>query len=147
MKRSLALLVPLAAAITLGVSACGAEKSVTGGDAVAKAAAATTHTHGSRIAMTMVMSSDALPKDIHMSASGVMDQVTRKGRIALDLSDFANIEGSGLKASQLHVTEILDGTTFYMRIPFLDGKLPGDKKWIKLDLAKTARRSGSTSGN
>jgi hypothetical protein len=149
MKRSLALLVlSVAAALAVVVSGCGATSSVTGGDALAKAAAATTSAHGSKVAMTITLSSNGLPQPIHMTASGVMDNISRQGRINVDMSDLLNAtgNGSGLKASQLQATEILNGTVIYMRLPLFDGKLPGNKRWVKLDIAKAGKALGINLG-
>ena len=142
MKRSLALLVLLAAAITVAITGCGAS-SVTN-DAVAKAAAATTSKHGSHVEMGMVMRSDALPNPIRMTASGEMNQVSKRANIDLDMSQLAG--AAGIKASQFKATEILNGTVFYMRFPFLDGKLPDNKKWIKVHLAKAGNVAGLNLG-
>jgi hypothetical protein len=142
MKRSLALLVPVVAATAVAVSGCGAT-SVTN-DAVAKAAAATTNTHGARVQMTIAMTSGALPDTLHMTASGVMDQVSKQAHMDLDMSELAG--ASGIDSSKLKVTEILNGPVFYMRIPLLDGKLPGDKKWIKVNLAKAGNVAGLNLG-
>ena len=145
MKRSLILVLTAAAAVATAVSGCGAS-SVTG-DAVAKAATATSSTHGARVAMTMTLSSGALPQPVHMTANGVMNEVARQGRINVDMSDLANATGgSRVKASQLQMTEILNGTVIYMRMPFLDGKLPGNKKWLKVDIAKTSKALGVNLG-
>lgn len=142
MKRSLILVLSAAAAVATAVSGCGAS-SVSSGDAVAKAAAATTSTRGARVAMTMTMSSSALPRPVHMTANGVMNEAARQARIDADLSDIANAaRGSGLNASQLRMTEILNGTVIYMHMPLLDGKLPGKKKWLKVDIAKTSKALG-----
>jgi hypothetical protein len=145
MKRTLGFLVPAAAAVAIAVSGCGSGGSVAG-DPVAKAAAATTSAHGSRLAMDMTMSTAALPQPIHMTANGVMDPVTKQGRIVVDMSDLAGVAGGSIKASQLKATEILDGTTFYMRLPLLDGKLPGHKKWMKVDIAKAGQALGLNLG-
>lgn len=146
MKRSLILVLTAAAAVATAVSGCGAS-SVAGSDAVAKAAAATTSTHGARVAMTMTMSSSALPRPVHMTANGVMNPVARKARIDADMSDLAAAAGgSGPKASQLRMTEILNGSVIYIHMPLLDGKLPGNKKWMKVDLAKTSKALGINFG-
>jgi hypothetical protein len=145
MKRTLAVLVPVAAAVIVAVSGCGAS-NVTG-DAVANAAV-TTSSHGSKIAMTMTMSSAALSQPLHMTASGVKAQGNREAEINVDMSDLASaLGGSGIKASQLQATEILQGTTFYMRMPLLDGKLPDHKKWIKIDIAKAGTQAGINLGS
>jgi hypothetical protein len=145
MKRRLILLAMIAAAVSAAVSGCGASSSITG-DQVAKAAAATTSKHGSKVSLVIAMSSDQLPQTIHMTGQGVLDPVSRKARLTLDMSELAGLSGSGLKASQLKATEILDGTAFYMRIPLLDGKLPGGKKWMKIDIAKAGKALGLNLG-
>jgi hypothetical protein len=142
MKRILALLTPLVAAIAIVASGCGAS-DVTN-DAVAKAAAATTSKHGAHVDMTLVMSSDALPNPIRMSASGEMDQVSKQANIHLDMSQLAG--AAGVKSSDFKVTELLNGTVIYMRFPFLDGKLPDGKKWMKIDLAKAGNAAGLNLG-
>ncbi|HEY7630122.1 MAG TPA: hypothetical protein VH817_05455 [Thermoleophilaceae bacterium] len=146
MKRFFFPLATIAAGVAVAVSGCGAS-SVTD-DAVAKAATATTSKHGSDIQMTITMSSAALPQTIRMTANGVMDPVARKARINLDMSQLASAGlGSSIKPSQLQATEILDGTVFYMRMPLFDGKLPGDKKWMKIDIAKTGKALGLNLGS
>lgn len=144
MKRSLILLLTIAAATAgAALSGCGATSGGGGGDALAKAAATTSTSGGARMTMTMTMSSAALPRQIHMTANGVMDQVRRQGRIQLDMSDIARAAGgSTFEPSQLQATEILNGTVIYMRLPLLDGKLPDNKRWLKLDLAKAGKALG-----
>lgn len=148
MKRSLILLALSAmAAVAVAVSGCGATSSVTAGDTLAKAAAATSNSGGARLAMTITMSSSALPQPIHMTANGVMNQAARQGRIDLDMSDLVNAAGgSGLDPSQFKGTEILDGTVVYMRLPVFDGKLPDNKRWLKIDLAKAGKALGINLG-
>jgi hypothetical protein len=148
MKRSLILpALGAVAAVAAAVSGCGATSSVTGSDALAKAAANTNGSGGARVAMTITLSSSALPRTIHMTADGVVNEAARQGRINLDLSDLVNASGgSGVDPSQLKGTEILDGTVVYMQLPLFDGRLPGNKKWVKIDIAKASKTIGINLG-
>src|SRR5437763_17124499 len=59
--------------------------------------------------------------------------------------DTSSIPGASqaLGGGNFNITELIDGTTFYMRFPpALASKLPGGKQWLKFDIAKLASAGG-----
>jgi hypothetical protein len=151
MKRGLALLVPLAAALTIGLSACGSGSTTTStlpGDPVSKAAAATMNAHGARVAIDMKMDIESVGQPFHMTGGGVVDASKRQAQLDLDMSDIANLPGGDQlgAASKLKMRELLDGFTLYMSAPFLTENLPGGKKWLKMDIQKVGQAAGCSLG-
>jgi hypothetical protein len=151
MKRGLALLVPLAAALTIGLSACGSGSTTTStlpGDPVSKAAAATMNAHGARVAIDMKMDIESVGQPFHMTGGGVVDASKRQAQLDLDMSDIGNLPGGDQlgAASKLKMRELLDGFTLYMSAPFLTENLPGGKKWLKMDIQKVGQAAGFSLG-
>ena len=128
MGRYLAL-VPMA----LALAACGGGGG--GGlslDPVASAATKTAKSGGEhmtfRVHMTLADTSFAV------IGSGDFDAAKRVGRTSLRFSGLPQLSGTG--------EEIIQGTIVYARFPFLAGKLPGGKQWVKIDLGKEGRTVG-----
>jgi hypothetical protein len=69
-----------------------------------------------------------------MTGNGDFDAAKHVGR--------ASLRFSGLPQIGRRAEEILDGTVVYVRFPFLEGRLPSGKRWLKLDLAKQGRAMG-----
>jgi hypothetical protein len=69
-----------------------------------------------------------------MIGSGDFDAAKHMGRTSLRFSGLPQLAGKG--------EEIIDGTVVYFRFPSLENRLPGGKRWLKIDLEKQARAVG-----
>lgn len=123
-----------AAAIGVGLGGCGPASQ--GGSSLASAVGATTHTRGAKIGFVVNVASTKLSHPVRMTGGGVIDLSSGRAELRFDLSGLAGLGGSKVSPAKLQATEILDGTVIYMRIPLLDGRLPGRKTWVKFDLKK-----------
>jgi hypothetical protein len=69
-----------------------------------------------------------------VSGSGDFDPAKNRGRASLRFAGVPQLPGKG--------EEIVDGTVVYFRFPALENKLPGGKRWLKIDLEKQGRAMG-----
>ena len=129
-------LVPLAplTALALVPLACG------GGSGAADVANAAAKTSTGSYAVSMITSMDlpSLNQPVAIKAAGVFDSKTRRGRLALDLSELSNATGQNLGSAVM----VLEGTNIYMRLPFLHRANPRLKPWLKINLQQAARAQG-----
>ena len=123
----------LACAALPFAAGCGAQDSVKNAvDPVAQAATKTTAAGTVQIAMTG-----------KVSAAG---QEIRAGRHRIDRPqgqarrDGDDHDGAG--QGEVRIDELLDGLVLYMRSDALTARLPGGKRWVKLDLAALGRQQG-----
>ncbi len=141
LARAMAALTAAGALIagTVAVSGCGASATL---DPIARAAEVSSQQSGVTLAMSMRFSSPALPAGTYaITASGSFDQRARSGEMTMDLSGvpgFASLGGGGSGAVRM----VFLYPTVYMNMPFLAGKLPEGKTWMKLDLTKAAAAAG-----
>ncbi len=139
--KALAALGALAALVGGGVaiSGCGASATL---DPIARAAEVTSQQSGAKIAMTMRFSSAALPggSDFAISAAGYIDERDRSGQLTMDMSGIPGL--SSLPGGGSSIRLIFLYPQIYMNMPFLAGKLPQGKTWIKLDVSKVAQAAG-----
>jgi hypothetical protein len=138
--KALAALGALAAVAAGGVavSGCGASETL---DPIARAAAVTSQQAGARIKLTMQLSSPALPSGYSITANGYFDERDRSGEMSMDLSGIpgaSELSGGGVGTVRM----IFKYPVIYMDMPFLAGKLPEGKTWMKLDLTKAAQAAG-----
>jgi hypothetical protein len=102
-------------------------------DPVAKAADSTTAAGSAQIDVSGSIGVQG--RVVPLSGKGFLDARNRRGRLAISMV----IPGVG----QTDFEEIMDGLTFYVKLPGELGKgLRGGKRWIKLDLAAAARAQG-----
>lgn len=140
LAKALAALGALTAVAAGGVavSGCGASATL---DPIARAAEVTSQQAGARIKLTMQLSSPALPSGYSITATGYFDERNRSGEMSMDLSNIpgaSELPGGGAGTVRM----IFQYPVIYMDMPFLAGKLPEGKTWIKLDLAKAAQAAG-----
>jgi len=139
--KALAALGALAALAGGGVamSGCGASATL---DPIARAAEVTSQQSGAKISMTMKFSSAALPgaSDIAITADGYIDERKRSGELTMDLSGIPGI--SALPGGGSSIQMIFQYPVIYMNMPFVAGKLPEGKTWVKLDISKVAQAAG-----
>ncbi len=141
LAKAITALGALAALVTGGVavSGCGASATL---DPVARAAEVSSQQAGARISLTMRLASPALPRGgFSVTANGYVDERNRSGEMSMDLSNIPGasaLSGGGAGAVRM----IFQYPVIYMNMPFLAGKLPEGKTWMKLDLTKAAQSAG-----
>lgn len=137
MKRALAVLVLLAAAV--GLAGCGARSLV---DPVASAASKSQTAGGVKVSMRVEVTSPALGQTA-ITGQGEFDR--DQGRLTVDLSDIvqrlAAPIGSGTGVDVIYANEDSDPVV-YVRFPFLAKTLPGGKQWIRVDLQRAGAAAG-----
>jgi hypothetical protein len=121
----------------IAMSGCGASAAL---DPVARAAQVTSNQEGARVAMTMQFSSSALSGGFAIKADGYLDERHRSGQMTMDLSGLPGL--SALGGGTAKVQLIFQYPVIYMNMPFLAGRLPGGKTWMKLDVTKAAKAAG-----
>lgn len=77
-----------------------------------------------------------------VQAKGVESKVTGKGRIdrAAHRGNFTvttNIQGTDVA-----IKSVTDGHAVYLTSPIFDGRLPGKRSWMRIDLAQAAKEKG-----
>lgn len=123
------------------VAGCGTSATL---DPVARAANLSSQQPGVRFTLAMQLSSPQLPGGFEITGSGYANGAQKAARMDIDLSKVPGMSalasaGSGtLEAVFLY-------PIVYMHMPFLAGKLPEGKTWIKLDMAKLTKALGSGS--
>jgi hypothetical protein len=121
----------------VAMSGCGASATL---DPIAQAAVVSGQQSGVTLAMTMQFSSPALPGGSYaITANGTFDQLAHTGQMTMDLSGVPGISSLGGNG-QVQMRFITPDA--YMNMPFLAGKLPEGKTWIKLDLSQIAAADG-----
>jgi hypothetical protein len=117
-------------------------------------AAATANTSTARFEMELSMQIPGFDQAFAFTASGASDEKSGKGEITMDMGSFGELMGSlagslggnapaGFDDPENWKLDMrVDGTVAYMRMPLLADKLPGDKEWVRLDLAKAASLQG-----
>ena len=76
------------------------------------------------------------------TAEGAFDYEAEQTRMTMDLGAL----GAALGTKDTTFEAVLDGQTFYMRVPSLTGFIRPGKPWLKLDLEKLAAQSGTSLG-
>jgi hypothetical protein len=123
----------------VAISGCGASATL---DPIARAAEVTSQQSGAKIAMRMRFSSAALPggSDIAITANGYIDERDRSGQLTMDMSGIPGL--SSLPGGGSSIRMVFKYPLIYMNMPFLAGKLPEGKTWMKLDVSKVAQAAG-----
>jgi hypothetical protein len=135
------LLVAAAAALTLALAGCGGSASTTL-DPIAQAAEATSHAGGARMSMHIGVTGET-GESIAMAGSGVFNMSREEGELNFHMGAATGLPADELKRlGGIEVTELFKDGSLYMHSPSFTGKLPGDAKWLKLDLAKVQQAEG-----
>ena len=135
MRRTLALIALFVSALPL---ACGGEShALSPRAAVAQAATETADAGSARVSFTGTMS--GIPGGpFTIKGDGAFDG--GRGRMTLDMSDFAGATGGALGGE---MEMVMDGLLLYMKFPAeLAAQLPGGKSWIKFDLKEAGEELG-----
>jgi hypothetical protein len=121
----------------VAMSGCGASATL---DPIARAAEISSQEPGAHIVMTMQLSGASLPGGGYaITANGWFDNKDHNGEMTMDMSQVPGISalpGNG------QMQMVLLYPTVYMNMPFLAGKLPEGKTWMKLDITKLAQAEG-----
>jgi hypothetical protein len=122
----------------VAMSGCGASATL---DPIARAAEISSQQPGAHITMTMQFSGASLPGggSYTITAGGWFDYQDHDGELTMDMSQVPGISalpGNG------QMQMILLYPTVYMNMPFLAGKLPEGKTWMKLDFSKLLQTEG-----
>jgi len=137
--RRFALAVPFLA-VPLAAAACGGSKSGSTSTAaqpddplaaVKGAARKTTQSGSEHVKLSGRVL--ATGQTITFTGGGDFDTKTRLGSMSVDLS------AGGINSA---IDEVSHGTVVYVKSDLLAAMLPAGKKWVKLDLAKTAKAAG-----
>jgi hypothetical protein len=139
MRRALAAIV-VALAVTAG---CGDEKHATipPEDLIA-AVDQTRAAPSQRIHLEMEMNGLGLDEPVDAKGDGLIDNRTRKGRMTLDMSEFADLAGGSHDPGAGIMEQVIDGFTVYMRWPLFAQQLGTDKEWVKWDFQKLGEQQG-----
>jgi hypothetical protein len=101
-------------------------------DPVANAADATAQAGSAEVGIAATVT--AAGQTIPLTGSGTVDMRNHSGRLSLSTT--------ATKAGAMTFDEILNGTTFYIRMPQLANRLPGGKQWLKIDLQAFGKTKG-----
>src|SRR5215213_8760905 len=138
MRRGIALIVALLAV----VPGCGQDerRTVPVGDLVAALkqtrAAPTQH-----VRIDIAVQAPGLG-DQHLSGTGRFDNRAKRGRMSLDMSEFAALAGPELGPDARDAEQIIIGFTVYMRWSPFAKQLGTGKEWIKFDLQELGEEQG-----
>jgi hypothetical protein len=141
--RALAALTAAGALIAgaLTISGCGASATL---DPIARAAEVSSQQSGAHIAMTMQFSAPGLPggSSYTIAANGWFNEKAHSGEMSMDLSNLPGMSALPGGSGNGQVQVIFLYPTIYMNMPFLAGKLPEGKTWMKLDITKAMQAAG-----
>jgi hypothetical protein len=135
-------------AAAVGVAACGSSgsNSSSAANQVERAAFVSTSSSGYRMRFGLTLSSSSLPQPITAVGLGGFNTKGHTGSLALDMNLGNSPQITAvLGSSTLHLDELIDGTTIYVKLPTaLTSKLPtlASKPWIKIDIAKAGATAG-----
>jgi hypothetical protein len=132
--------------LTLCLAACVPALAGCGGDTlsfdpVASAATRTATSQSARVAFTATMNVDGVG-GMAFSGSGVFDGRSRSGALNMrfDLPADARAQLGGVEPTMQMIVDGRSGLVMYMRSP-LFARVAGDR-WIKVDMAKLAKKQG-----
>ena len=134
-RRSLPILL-VAAVVAFLAAGCGS------GGALALdpvASAATKTQQAGTYAFDLTLNMHAAGKQLSLTGSGKADDAANTMQMTMNLQ---NLLPSSLAQTGATADLVLANDVMYMRIPFLAGRLPAGKTWLKLDLSSLAKASG-----
>lgn len=124
------------AAGAIGVGAAGCGSSAATFDPVAQAADATTHSGGSRVAMSVTVQDPELGTPLTVTGNGSFNMARQEGALSFTVQGLPAAALSQVPSGSLRIAELFKHGVVYVSSPLFDGKLPGGAKWMKLDLSK-----------
>jgi hypothetical protein len=101
-------------------------------DPVAQAAATTDRQHGA-VAFAMKGVVTTKGQSVPLSARGTVDRKSQRGAFTTETK---------LGAKSFTVQQVVDKQLLYLRSSLFEGRLPGGKSWMKVDLAEAAKTPG-----
>lgn len=127
-------------AVVLG--GCGASNVI---DPVAQAATVSNQASGLKMDLALQITTPGLPTPIDATGSGAFDEANRSGSfdIAMNFGSIPQV-AQVLGSSTLRMQEIIQGLTFYMKLPsaLAHSTALHGKPWIKINLARAAQGLG-----
>jgi LppX/LprAFG-like lipoprotein len=134
-RRSLPIFL-VAAVLAFLAAGCG------GGGALALdpvASAATKTQQAGTYAFDLALRMQVAGKQLSLTGSGRADDTANTMQLTMDLQSLlpSSLTGNGTTADLVLANDVM-----YMRIPFLAGRLPAGKTWLKLDLSSLAHAGG-----
>jgi predicted small lipoprotein YifL len=140
MRRRPLLLLPLLAALLASVTGCGSGGALSL-DPVAAAATKTADEQTFKVNYSMDMT--FMGQKMSLGGTGAFDGDRDVAQATVDLSGLPLPGASSGGAA----TVVYDGHVMYMKMPLLTSALPGNKPWVKIDLATAARAAGVDLGS
>lgn len=143
-----ALALILASGTLAGVlSACGSTSATL--DPVAQAAEVSSAASGVHMNFTMRVSASGLSSPVTVTGSGAFSYTAHEGELAFDMSGLPSSATAALGTGELRFEELVKQNDLYVSSPLLAGHLPGNARWVKVELAKLGgglNLGGLTSG-
>ncbi len=143
------LLLPLLVCLCMAaatLAACGAADKVrAAADPVEEAAAATAKAGGAKVEMRIGIDAPGAPSGLAMTATGVIDIGSGEMQMTMDMGGLAQTVRAaqpGLDPDDLEIETRVVDKVMYLRMGLLAGRLPGGKRWIKLDMRKIGKSLG-----
>jgi hypothetical protein len=143
-----AVVTAVATAATLAACGSGGDDSV-GPGAIAEAATTTGSVRGAAVSLNATMTAEALgDRKLTFTGGGYQDVKHGAGSYTLDMSKIAEASGqTGIDPAKLKMRMIYLPGRMYMHSPLTQGKLPGGKQWLKIDVRRALEAKGiDTSG-
>lgn len=119
--------------------ACGSSPNASGALGIITLAADKIEQAGTaRVYMEMTM--EGGPEAVSMTSDGVIDMVSRRGRMTMNMDGAGSAGGlMGLDGFEI----VFDGMVIYMKYPQeITSRLPGGKPWISIDLQAAGEGMG-----
>jgi hypothetical protein len=127
-----AVTTPAPAATTTTKAPAPAPAPASDDDPVVRAAAALARQKGG-LAVSMRGSIKTSSLDSALSGSGRIDRRSHRGT-------FKTI--TGIQNTKVAINTVMDGHSVYVNSDAFNGRLPGGRSWMRIDLAKAARQKG-----
>jgi hypothetical protein len=138
-----AVVTAVATAATLAACGSGGDDSV-GPGAIAEAATTTGSVKGAAVSLSATMTADALgDRKLTFTGGGYQDVKHGAGSYTMDMSKIAEASGqTGIDPAKLKMRMIYVPGHMYMHSPLTQGKLPGGKEWIGVDIRRALQAKG-----
>jgi hypothetical protein len=115
-----------------------------GPGAIAEAATTTGSVEGAAVSLSATMTADALgDRKLTFTGGGYQDVKHGAGSYTMDMSKIAEASGqTGIDPAKLKMRMIYVPGHMYMHSPLTQGKLPGGKEWIGVDIRRALQAKG-----